>query len=301
MIKLNKNKSGFVLIAASFMVVVSIVIVFIFTSLNESEANAAAESLKFKVEEEEFSFYLDIVGSSEVNRERNEELIDKTKEYTRQMYARWILAHQSSIIEPFSFDQLKLQHIEENNKRKKMKEEGQVFYGPEQLELRDYYEYKIDEAANGTIKKIADEANRELVEESKRYYNEIKEIYTDETIEFDRVQVFEDGKLGEIERVLINNDNKRIMENSDPEMIRFLENLKEGEEASYERYDNHYLITMRSKESHQRSFEDNKYNAIKNYVEDIYYEERLSEIFNKLEIEFVLNGKSISYLQKEAY
>lgn len=277
------------IIIASAVVVLLVAGIAVLLAKPSSEHESISDEQRISIPDEEFSFYMDIVRSGEINREINSELKEKTMDYTKTFYAKLMLAKRYQVIQTYSFEQLQQGHIDENQKRKTMKKDGQVFYGPEQLELRDYFEYFMDGMTATTISEIAKKEGASLEKDSQAYYEEIKDLFSDKTFLFDLVKSSPSGTPDDIEQFEINNNNRRILENTEPELLKLLDTMKAGDQESYMRNNQPYLIHLKSITPHNLTFEENKEQAIQFYVNDVYYVEEMNRIKNALEIE-VLNS-----------
>ncbi|MDQ6423501.1 hypothetical protein RB620_29205 [Paenibacillus sp. LHD-117] len=274
-----------ILVASAAFVLLLAGIAALLLSKDSDENEAVSDKHLISIPNEEFSFYLDIVRSGELNREISDELKKKAMDYSKNVYAKLMLAERYQVINTYSFEKLQQAHNEENQKRKKMKKEGQVFYGPEQLELSDYFEYFLDEMTVTAIAEIAEKESASLEKDSKAYYDEIKDLFSDETFLFDLVKQSPSGAPDEIETFELNNDNRRILENTEPELLKLLETMQAGDEAPYIRNNEPHLIKLKSRTQQGLAFEENKEQAIKFYVNDVYYVKEMNRIKDAMEIE----------------
>ncbi|RIX52355.1 hypothetical protein D3P08_12795 [Paenibacillus nanensis] len=274
----------FILWSSVFVLLITVITALLLLSKNVIRIEAVTETNRITISDEEFNFYLDIVRSGELNRELTPELKEKAMDYAKTVYAKLQLAGRYGVVDTYSFEKLKQGHREENEKRKKMKEEGQVFYGPEHLELGDYFEYFIDEMTMATISAMAEKESKPLVKESRAYYDEIKDLFSDETILFDLIKQSENGASDEIEHFELNNNNRRIFENTEPELLSLLDSLQAGDEAPYTRNNEPYIVAMKSRTKLDLAFDENKEQAIKMYVNDVHYVNEMNRAKDALEI-----------------
>lgn len=276
---------SFILLTSVFVLLITVMALLPLLSENGYRNEAVTKTNLIRISNEEFSFYLDIVRSGELNRELTPELKEKAMDYAKTVYAKLRLADRYGVVDAYTFEKLKQGHREENENRKKMKEEGQVFYGPEHLELGDYFEYFMDEMTMETISVMAEKDSNPLVKESRAYYDKIKDLFSDETIRFDLIKQSENEASDEIEHYELNNKNRRIFENTEPELLRLLDSLQTGDEAPYTRNNEPYIVALKSRTKVDLTFEENKEQAVKIYVNDVHYVNEMNRVKDALAIE----------------
>lgn len=99
-----------------------------------------------------------------------ERVKDLTDENAIRQKGVQVLAKENGLIEDISYEGFLKQYQEENNQRKKLKEAGEVVYGPLEFSLSQYYSYRQSQLDTMLEEYIEQEMIELTEEELKEYY-----------------------------------------------------------------------------------------------------------------------------------
>lgn len=232
------------------------------------------------VESEEYEFFRKLVARDAVEDLTEEELKLKVEEKINRTNAEFLLGNQMGVCAPYSFESFQLDMERENSQRKLKKEKGEIFYGPVEFTLTAYYEYVSGNVKLDMVQFITANADREVQEGAKAYFQENKEKYR--TIETVTYRLKENGK--EEEKVVLYEDFSTL-EKTDSELFEFLYNGKKGDVLNYAKQENSREVEILSVEYEKLTYKNNAERVMRDYITNVYLENWLQEIEENYPVE----------------
>lgn len=226
---------------------------------------------------EEYDFYKDIYNKESKDPISDEEL----KEFISRYRAEFYLAKCLGVRADDSYEGLKEEWEKENVSRQKMKQKGEVFYGPVEYEFTDYFEYIYSNLILRNIDVLVENADEQLIADGKAYYEEHSKEYDDLT----GVTCFlSDGERSE-EKVFTY-DEIQSLQKTNEAVLNFIMDAEIGESMEYMNGDKTVTLQLVSKEVDHREFEEMQGVIMKDYVQREYYDTFIDEIAEHLNISF---------------
>ena len=133
------------------------------------------------VSPEEYDFFYKMVRQDSPSRNDEITLEAETKDFINHQNAMFYIAELAGLAEPYSFEAMQENMEQENQHRKEMKENGEVFYGLERFELNSYYQYITSNLQLDIFDYLVAQSTDEIIKEAKDFFTENIEDY--QTIE----------------------------------------------------------------------------------------------------------------------
>lgn len=267
------------------------------TGLNDIDAasldNMTAESMEDVLKEvldllpendivdaEEADFYKELYKREHGN--VNTENISKEEllKFISGYHAEFYLAQYFDIREDATFAGVKNQWEEENTSRQEKKQKGEIFYGPVEYELTDYFEYIYSNLKLKNMEALVAVEDEALIAAAEAYYEENSETYDDL---MGVTCHLSDGERSE-EKVFTY-DEIQSLQKTNEAVLNFIIEAEIGASMEYQNGDRTVTLTLISKEIDHREFEELQGVIMKDYVQREYYEGFIDEIVECLNIE----------------
>ena len=281
--KNNRKKAG-IFVGVALLLMISVVVV-IFSG--HKEETGILKNLRSKsgyirtVGSEEYEFFEQLIKRDLEEEVSSEELERLVKEKINRSNAEFLLANQMGLCKPYSFESFQLDMEHENTQRKIKKEKNEVFYGPEQFQLISYYVYTEGNLKLDMVSFITTNADQEVLEGAKTYFEENKEKYR--TIEKIEYSITENGKT-EQKRMLY--EDMSTMEKTDSQLFEFLYSGKAGDELEYIYREKQRTVRVESVKYEKLNYANNAERVMRDYITNVYLEKWLQDIEEKSPVEF---------------
>lgn len=281
--KNSRKKTG--LFAGAALLLMITVIVVVFSGYEEETGilkNLRSESGYIRtVGSEEYEFFEQLIKRDLEEEVSSEELERLTKEKINRSNAEFLLANQMGLCKPYSFESFQLDMEHENTQRKIKKERNEVFYGPEQFQLLSYYVYIEGNLKLDMVSFITSNADKEVLEGAKTYFEENKEKYR--TIEKIEYSITENGKT---EQKSMLYEDMSTMEKTDSQLFEFLYSGKVGDELQYVYREQQRTVRVESVKYEKLNYANNAERVMRDYITNVYLENWLQDIEEKSPVEF---------------
>lgn len=225
-----------------------------------------------EISEAEYAFFTQMVKRDSAN--QDEALLRQEVENTiNRNNAVFLAAEQLGIAAPFSYETMETNRMEENLRRKEMKEKGETFYGLSQFDSISYYKYMFSNIHLSVLKHIAEHASADMIEEARQYYEENRAVY--ESVEQVTYQV---DKGGEVKEHVITYNELRSLQKTDETLFSFLLSAEKDEQLTYEQLDGEKTVTLLSIVKDSPDFEAVKSTVVKDFVGRVRYDSLIDTI-----------------------
>lgn len=204
---------------------------------------------------------------------------EELSEFISGYYAEFYLADYYGIREAFSYEALNAQWEVENESRKEKKQEGEIFYGPVEYELLDYFGYLYSNLKLENIEAIVLHADEELLAQGRTYYEENSEIYDDL---IGAVCKLSDGERQE-ERVFSYDDIQSLYKTNEA-VFSFIKDSEPGSTMQYQNGDRTVTVELISKEIDHREFDDMRGVIMNDYVQREFYDAFIAGIASEIHL-----------------
>ena len=222
---------------------------------------------------EEYAFFEKLVLRNSASELSEEELKSQTEKNINRANALFMLGNRMELCTPYSFESFQLNLEHENSQRKLKKEKGEVFYGPVEFTLNTYYEYVTGNLKLDMVRFITDNADSEVLDGAKAYFEEHKESYN--TIESVTYHLTKDGKT---EKQMVLYKDFSTLEKTDEELFTFLYNGKEGEVLESVYQESSRTIEILSVKYEELTFKNHAERVMRDYITNVYLENWLCQI-----------------------
>ncbi len=273
----NKNHKVFGWIIAGGLVVLTAVLALVF--FTPKEENTILKELKAKngyirsVGADEYAFFEKLVSRDSTSEMTETELEKQTIERINRVNAMFMLASRMDLCKPYSFESFQLDLENENSQRKLKKEKGEVFYGPVEFSLTTYYDYISSNIKLDLVQFITSNADREVQDGAKAYFEEHKENYRMiESVEY----LLTVGGRAEEKTALY--EDFSILEKTDSELFEFLYYGAKGEVLESVYQGNSRKIEILSVEYEELTYKNNAERVMRDYITNVYLENWLQEL-----------------------
>ena len=225
------------------------------------------------IEEEEYRFFEKLVRRDSTTELSEAELSAQTFQKINRANATFMLANRMGLCTPYSFESFQLDMEHENSQRKLKKEKGEVFYGPVEFNLTTYYDYVLGNLKLDMVQFITANADRQVSEGAKAYFEEHKENYR--AIQEVSYLLKEDGRE---EQVTVLYEDFATLEKTDEELFTFLYNGKEGEVLESVYQGSSRTVEILSVKYEELTYKNNAERVMRDYITNVYLEEWLQEL-----------------------
>lgn len=284
--KKQGNKTNGIWTLGIVITVILFSIVFLFFE-TKPEEQGVLDELKNEtgyirtIEDDEYEFFKTLVIRDLSEELSDEEIEEKTKQKINRVNAEFLLANQMGLCKPYSFESFKRDMENENSQRKIKKEKNEVFYGPEEFDLISYFNYVSGNLKLDMVEYITENADREVNDGAKAYFEENKETYrTIEQIEY----VFVEDESTQ-EEILLRQDMSSL-EKTDSELFEFLYYGKEGDKLSYSYNGAQREVEITSIVYETLNYSNYAERVMRDYITNIYLEDLILNIEKKNLVEF---------------
>lgn len=236
-----------------------------------------------EIGQEEYEFYTGFVKRELTEELTEQELEKRVRNYANETNALFFLANKLGVCEPYSHELLKMRMEQENALRKLKKEKGEVFYGPEQFTLEQFFQYTRDitEANLRTcLERWTDDGT---IENAKVYYEEKKEKFRiRETV------TYQVTKNDSTETITADRAQLNILANADPGLADFLELGQEKEQYEDVQEGGKRVVIIQEIRYNEDGFEANKEAAISAYIQQRLFPQLLQIVAENNPVSFRL-------------
>lgn len=230
---------------------------------------------------EEYEFFYKMVRRDSGNRGDEEALEAETKDFINRQNAMFYLAELSGLTEPYSFEALQKSMEEENQRRKKMKENGETFYGLEQFDLDAYYQYLVSNLRLDILDYMVDHATEQMRQEGRSFFEQNLEDYQSIAS-----VTYQEEIGGAARSYTISYEELRALQWTDSELFDFLLTAGPGLQMQTERLDGICTTTFVSVEKNTPTFEEAYGVVMKDFVYTCYYNDLLDIIADNNPVRF---------------
>ena len=238
-----------------------------------------------RIDSEELDFYKELYKREYGKSQESDIEKEVLTEFISKYYAEFYLANYYGISEPFSFEWLKNLWKAENESRQAMKQNGEIFYGPVEYELVDYFGYLYSNLKIKNIEAIVADADEALVDAGKAYYEEHSETYDDLV---GAACLLSDGERTE-ERTFSYDDIQSLYKTNEA-VLNFIMDSEVGDTMQYQNGEKNVTVELLAKEIDHRSFEDMRGVIMNDYVQREFYDDFIEEL-----AEEIAKGVEVSY------
>ncbi len=229
---------------------------------------------------EEVAFFQEQVARSQGSLTA-ETLQGQTKQYINAVNAVYLLGSQLGICEPFDFAQLQQQHEAENADRQKKKQMGEVYYGPDSLSLTSFFQYQYNRIQADILTYLLDHRDEAMVQQARQFYEQNPKNFTRIT------QVrYEITQAGETTEYTLESDAFRSMGQSDPLLMDFLAQARDGEEICLGDGADQRTVKKLGTMTELLDFDENERLATEMYLLEDVMDALLAQIAQKNEVVF---------------
>lgn len=236
---------------------------------------------KCELSSEEWLFYMDLYkaeyGKADKESVKEEELVSFISKY----YAEFYLAKYYGISDSFSYEELKDMWMKENTSRQEKKQNGEIFYGPVEYELTDYFGYLYSNLKLKNIEMIVSKAGEDLVDAGRAYYEENSQVYDDLIGATCRLS---DGERTE-EKIFSYDDIQSLYKTNEA-VLNFIMDSEIGDTMQYQNGDKTVTVELLAKEIDRRRFEDMQDVIMNDYVQREFYDELIDELSDSIEFSY---------------
>lgn len=236
-----------------------------------------------EIGQEEYDFYTYFVKRESAEELTVEELAEKVQDYANETNALFYLANKLGVCEPYSFEILKIRMEQENELRKVKKEKGEVFYGPEQFTLEQFFQYSKDITEANLRTCLEGLTDAVTIEKAQIYYEENKEKF--------RVReavTYEVTEKDTTETVIADRKQLNLLANADPALADFLESGQEKEPYEDVQAERKRIVMIKEIRYNEDGFEANKEAAVSAYIQQQLYLELLQIVAENNPVSFRL-------------
>ena len=262
---------------AGTAVILAVILAWMF--LMPKEENTVLKDLREKngyirsVGADEYAFFEKLVYRDSTSEMTEEELKTQTIKKINRVNVMFMLANRMNLCGPYSFESFQLDMENENSQRKLKKENGEVFYGPVEFSLTTYYDYTSSNIKLDMVQFVASNADREVQEGAKAYFEEYKENYR--MIESVNYLLSMDDR--EEEKTILYEDFSTL-EKTDSELFEFLYYGSKGEVLESVYQGNSRKIEILSVKYEELTYKNNAERVMRDYITNVYLEEWLQEL-----------------------
>ena len=273
----EKNQKIFGWVIAGGLAAFAAVLALIFAA--PKEENTILKELRAKngyirsVGAEEYAFFEKLVFRDSTSEMTEAELKTQTIERINRVNAMFMLASRMDLCKPYSFESFQLDLENENSQRKLKKEKGEVFYGPVEFSLTTYYDYISSNIKLDLVQFITSNADSEVQDGAKTYFDEHKENYR--MIESVEYRLTVDGRA---EEKTVRYEDFSILEKTDSELFEFLYDGSEGEVLESVYQGNSRKIEILSVKYEELTYKNNAERVMRDYITNVYLENWLQEL-----------------------
>ena len=129
-----------------------------------------AGHLERKISENEYAFFEILVGR-DLYHPTDEELEEKTKQMIYDVNAKYALGTYFGLCQPYTYDQMRRDLDQENADRARMKEKGEVFYGPVSFDSIGFFNFKFSNLELEIINAMREELGPDMRDKSREFYH----------------------------------------------------------------------------------------------------------------------------------
>ena len=265
----KRNPKVFWWVIAGSLVVLTAVLALIFAA--PKEENTILKELRAKngyirsVGADEYAFFEKLVSRDSTSELTEAELKAQTIEKINQVNVLFMLASRMDLCKPYSFESFQLDMENENSQRKLKKEKGEVFYGPVEFSLTTYFDYMSSNIKLDVVQFITSNADREVQEGAKAYFEEQKENYR--MIESVDYLLTVDGR--EEEKTVLYEDFSTL-EKTDSELFEFLYYGTKGEVLESVYQGNSRKMEILSVKYEELTYKNNAERVMRDYITNVY-------------------------------
>ena len=133
--------------------------------------------------------------------------------YLNEVNAAFFLGSRLGLCEPFTLDSFREEMEQENRNRAEMARKGEVYFGPDQFELRTYFNYRYSALVSGLNNWLIANRDEDLTSRGRDFYEQNRENFR----QLIRVDYEVDAVPASVRR-----EDFRLLERQDPELLDFL-------------------------------------------------------------------------------
>lgn len=210
------------------------------------------------VSDEEKEFYRELLKDSVSS---NEDLEKAAEEKINEDNALYLISEKMDLTQPYSFQLLKDNMEKENRTRKAKLQQGIVFYGKEEFNLEEYYDWNLSNVKTDVVEYLYSSCADYYRDECEKYYDKNSGLYREiSNITF----VLEEN--GESQEKTLTGEDLSSLAKSDSDLYTALYNGEEGENIVVENSDESRSVSIVSKEYTTTTFDEAYVMVMRDYL-----------------------------------
>lgn len=259
----------------------------------EQEKNLIDIVMEYKgyereVGQEEYDFYTYFVKRELPEELEAQELEKYVQAYANETNALFYLANKLGVCEPYAYETLKIRMEQENELRKLKKEKGEVFYGPEQFTLEQFFQYSKDIAEANVRTCLEGCMDAVRIEKAKSYYEANKEKFRI------REEVTYEVRKNDVKEIMTaDRAQLNLLANADSGLADFLEAGQENEQYEDIQAEGKRIVIIKEIRYNEDGFEANKEAAVSAYIQQELYPELIRIVAENNPVSFRLKINEI--------
>ena len=156
----------------------------------------------------------------------SEEIDKRLEEYVGQVNAAFLLGQRMELCQRFTLEDFSAQWEQEIQRRETARQEGEVAFGPDHLELDQYFSYQYSSLMTQISNWIISHRDEALMQECRTFYDREQEQFQELVQLSYEIETPEGPK-----QYQIGPEDVRAMERQDGELLNFLADSEVGEQA----------------------------------------------------------------------
>lgn len=225
------------------------------------------------VEQEEYHFFYEMISKNFEDRTKQETIHEETTAYIQDIYSQFLIGNHLGVGKPYSFQTLTYEMEQENLSRKLKDENNEVFYGPVQYQLDDYFKYTLNNTKLSIVKKLSEDADDSLIEKAREYY----ESYPEKFSSIEAIS-YEINRGGVTEQKTVYNHEMSTMEKVEPELFQIIYESDEGVSFEIEEFGEEVTGKVLAKSIINLPFDELQQEVLKVYITKYVYDDLVAAI-----------------------